>query len=137
MKFSFLVVYNYNNDDDIVILLHTQVGVLLQVREICHLASYNQFIGQIANRIEVSVGKQCYTVVDSVPLYSQPLVKDAQIKLTGLVYHMISDGNLKFAQLLRNALVDKVTWNLMLSKIITYNLHTVVNQIQRMIQFNV
>ena len=91
----------------------TQVGVLLQVREICHLASYNQFISQIANRIEVSVGKQCYTVVNLMPLHSQPLVKDAQIKLTGLVYHMISDGNLKFAQLLRNALVDKVIWNLM------------------------
>ena len=30
------------------------------------------------------------------------------MKLIGLVYHMISDGNLKFAQLLRNALVDKV-----------------------------
>ena len=99
------------------------------------MASYNQFIGQIANRIEVSVGNQCYTVVDSVSLHSQPLVKDAQIKLTGLVYHMISDGNLKFAQLLRNALVDKVTWNLHdVIKIITYNLHTVVNQIPRTIQ---
>ena len=95
------------------------------------MASYNQFVGQIANRIEVSVGKQCYTVIDSVPLHSQPLVKDAQIKLTGLVYHMISDGNLKFAQLLRNALVDKVTWN---QKSLPITLHTIVNQIQRMTQ---
>ena len=39
-------------------------------------------------------------------MYSQPLVKEAQVKLVGLVHHMISDGNIKFAQLLRNALVD-------------------------------
>ena len=45
-------------------------------------------------------------------------MKDAQVKLIGLVYDMISDGNLKFAQLLRNALVDKVhlTIKLILSK---------------------
>lgn len=64
----------------------------------------------------------CDTVVDLLQLYSQPLVKDAQVKLIGLVYDMISDGNLKFAQLLRNALVDKVhlTVKLILSKVIRY-----------------
>ena len=40
--------------------------------------------------------------------HSQPLAKDAQLKLINLVHQMISDGNLKFAQLLRNALVHKV-----------------------------
>ena len=35
-------------------------------------------------------------------------MKDAQVRLTSMVCQMISDGNLKFAQLLRNALVDKV-----------------------------
>ena len=39
---------------------------------------------------------------------SQPLVKPAEIKLIDMVHQMISDGNLKFAQLLRNALVAKV-----------------------------
>ena len=60
----------------------------------------------------------CDIVVDLLQLYSQPLVKDAQVKLIDLVYDMISDGNLKFAQLLRNALVDKVhlTVKLILSK---------------------
>ena len=39
-------------------------------------------------------------------------MKDAQVKLTGTVHQMISDGNLKFAQLLRNAVVAKVSMEL-------------------------
>lgn len=49
----------------------------------------------------------------SISNYSQPLVKDAQVKLTGTVHQMISDGNLKFAQLLRNAVVAKVTMDVL------------------------
>ena len=39
---------------------------------------------------------------------SQPLVQEAEIRLIEMVHQMLSDGNLKFAQLLRNALVTKV-----------------------------
>jgi len=44
----------------------------------------------------------------SLPLPSQPLVKEAEVKLIDMVHQMLSDGNLKFAQLLRNSLVEKV-----------------------------
>ena len=39
---------------------------------------------------------------------SQPLVQEAEVRLIEMVHQMLSDGNLKFAQLLRNALVTKV-----------------------------
>ena len=42
------------------------------------------------------------------PSISQPLVKEAEVKLIDMIHQMLSDGNLKFAQLLRNALVEKV-----------------------------
>lgn len=38
----------------------------------------------------------------------QPIPKEAQMQLIDVVHHMITNGNLKFAQLLRNALVEKV-----------------------------
>ena len=44
----------------------------------------------------------------SLPSISQPLVKEAEVKLIDMIHQMLSDGNLKFAQLLRNALVEKV-----------------------------
>ena len=43
-----------------------------------------------------------------VRVFRQPLSKEAQISLIGVVHQMITDGNLKFAQLLRDALVVKV-----------------------------
>ena len=42
------------------------------------------------------------------PCCSQPLVKAAEVKLIDMVHQMLTDGNLKFAQLLRNSLVTKV-----------------------------
>lgn len=45
----------------------------------------------------------------------QSLSKETQVELIDLVHMMITDGNLKFAQILRNALVDK------LNKLITEN----------------
>ncbi len=39
----------------------------------------------------------------------QHLTKDAQVSLINVVHQMITDGNLKFAQLLRDALVVKVS----------------------------
>lgn len=41
-----------------------------------------------------------------------PLQKEAEIKLIELVHSMLMDGNLKFAQLVRNALVEKVSVSL-------------------------
>jgi hypothetical protein len=41
---------------------------------------------------------------------NQPLVQEAEVRLIEMVHTMLSDGNLKFAQLLRNALVTKVGW---------------------------
>lgn len=41
-------------------------------------------------------------------LLRQPLSKELHMELLDLVHKMIMDGNLKFAQLLRNALVEKV-----------------------------
>ncbi|XP_064395436.1 rap guanine nucleotide exchange factor 1-like [Halichondria panicea] len=38
----------------------------------------------------------------------QVLTQEAQVQLIDMVHRMITDGNLKFAQLLRNALVDKL-----------------------------
>ena len=52
--------------------------------------------------------------VCSLPYYSlslshsQPLVQEAEVRLIEMVHQMLADGNLKFAQLLRNALVAKV-----------------------------
>ena len=91
----------------------TQIGLFLQVRGGCYLASYNQFTSQGIDRTKVSFCDKkaviIWCTIDLIIIWcSQPLVKDAQIKLTGMVYQLISDGNLKFAQLLRNALVDKV-----------------------------
>ena len=40
--------------------------------------------------------------------HSQPLVQEAEVRLIEMVHQMLADGNLKFAQLLRNALVAKV-----------------------------
>lgn len=40
--------------------------------------------------------------------YRQSLSKEIQVELIDLVHTMITDGNLKFAQILRNALVEKV-----------------------------
>ena len=42
------------------------------------------------------------------PTCSQPLVQEAEVRLIEMVHQMLSDGHLKFAQLLRNALVAKV-----------------------------
>lgn len=42
--------------------------------------------------------------------YSKPMAKEAQLQLIDMVHQMITDGNLKFAQLLRNALVEKVKY---------------------------
>ena len=42
------------------------------------------------------------------PSPSQPLVKEAEVKWIDMVHQMLSDGHLKFAQLLRNSLVEKV-----------------------------
>ncbi|CAI8009601.1 Rap guanine nucleotide exchange factor 1 [Geodia barretti] len=39
---------------------------------------------------------------------NQPLVQEAEVRLIEMVHQMLSDGNLKFAQLLRNALVTKL-----------------------------
>ena len=51
-----------------------------------------------------------YCCISSLCLCSRrrPLTKEAQISLIGVVHQMITDGNLKFAQLLRDALVVKV-----------------------------
>lgn len=45
----------------------------------------------------------------------QALTKEAQVSLINVVHQMITDGNLKFAQLLRDALVVKVGkgWSVM------------------------
>ncbi len=48
-----------------------------------------------------------YTIMIYV-FFRQPLSKESQVELIDLVHLMITDGNLKFAQLLRTALVDKV-----------------------------
>ena len=107
--------------------LHTQIGLFLQVRESCYLASYNQFTSSSADWFKVSFGcTELYGIVHVCASYSQPLVKDAQIKLTNLVYQMISDGNLKFAQLLRNALVNKVQTQSISEVVITYIIYVLL-----------
>lgn len=50
----------------------------------------------------------CVCVCACVCNCRQALTKDAQVNLIGVVHQMITDGNLKFAQLLRDALVVKV-----------------------------
>lgn len=39
---------------------------------------------------------------------NQPLVEETEVKLINMVHQMLTDGNLKFAQILRNALVMKL-----------------------------
>ena len=46
------------------------------------------------------------------------MVQEAEIELIDMVHLMLSDGNLKFAQLLRNALVAKVMGIPLLSRVV-------------------
>ena len=47
-------------------------------------------------------------MVSSIYLNRQSLTQEVQVQLIDMVHRMITNGNLKFAQLLRNALVEKV-----------------------------